>query len=105
MLEYSQIWEGSDVRLIFALPCKKQDELWSDAQKSLYRGLLAGADEVIYVSEEYSAGCMKKRNRYMVDRSVYCVCALLYPDSGTGQTVRYARENGLRIINVAENID
>ena len=51
---------GRDVRLIFALPCKNQDELQSDGQKRLYRDLLAEADEVIYVSEEYHAGCMKK---------------------------------------------
>jgi len=90
------------IRLIFALPCKNQDEFWSDEQKRLYHNILAEADEVIYVSEEYISGCMKKRNRYMVDRSAYCVCALLHPMSGTDQTVRYARQKGLRIISVAE---
>jgi len=27
------------------------------------------AEEIRYVSEEYSLGCMKKRNRFMVDFS------------------------------------
>ena len=93
---------GRDIRLIFALPCKNQDERWSADQKCLCHNLLAEADEIIYVSEEYADGCMKKRNRYMVDRSAYCVCARLYSMSGTDQTVRYARQNGLRIINVAD---
>ena len=93
---------GQNIRLIFALPCKNQGELWSDEQKRLYYNLLAEADEIIYVSEEYSEGCMKKRNFYMVDRSANCICALLHPRSGTGQTVRYAREGGLRIINIAD---
>lgn len=89
-----------DVRLVFALPCKNQDKFWNKEQKRLYRDLLAEADEVIYVSEEYYDGCMIKRNRYMVDCSDYCVCAMLYPRSGTGHTVRYAIERGLRVVNV-----
>jgi uncharacterized phage-like protein YoqJ len=95
---------GQRIRLIFALPCKNQDELWTDEQKRLYHGILAEADEVIYVSEEYTNGCMKKRNHYMVDHSAYCVCALLYAMSGTGQTVRYARRKGLRINNIANRM-
>lgn len=91
---------GHNVRLIFALPCRDQDELWNVEQKKLYHGLLGEADEIIYVSEEYSAGCMKKRNRYMVDRSAYCICARLHPVGGTEQTMKYARRKGLRIVNV-----
>lgn len=93
---------GRETRLIFVLPCKNQDELWSDEQKRLYHNLLAEADEIIYVSEEYTDGCMKKRNRFMVDSSTYCICARLYPFSGTDQTVKYARQKGLRIINVTD---
>ena len=90
------------IRLILALPCKNQDARWNDEQKRLYCGLFTEADEVIYVSEEYFDGCMAARNRYMVDRTAYCICAQLRSRSGTGQTVRYMREQGLWIINVAE---
>jgi uncharacterized phage-like protein YoqJ len=93
---------GREIRLIFALPCENQDEFWGNDQKRLYRNLLAEADEIIYVSEEYTDGCIKKRNRYMVDQSAYCICALLHSFGGTDQTVRYARQKGLRIINVAD---
>lgn len=93
---------GRDIHLLFALPCRNQDELWSAEQKQLYHNLLMAADEVIYVSEKYTDGCMKKRNRYMVDHSAHCICALLYSRSGTDQTVRYARQNGLRVINVVK---
>ena len=60
---------GHNVRLIFALPCRNQDELWDADQKRLYHSLLDEADEIIYVSKEYTDSCMKRRNRYMVDRS------------------------------------
>jgi len=92
---------GKKIRLIFALPCKNPDGFWTDEQRRLYHSILAEADEVIYVSEEYTHGCMKKRNRYMVDQSGYCICARLHPMSGTDQTVRYARQKGAQIINVA----
>ena len=93
---------GQQIRLIFALPCKDQDKLWNDKKKRLYRALLAEADEVIYTSEEYFDGCMKKRNQYMVDQSLFCICVLLHSSGGTDQTVRYARQKGLRIINVVD---
>lgn len=91
---------GRDIRLIFALPCKNQDKRWSDEQKRLYRSLLSEADEVVHVSEDYFDGCMEKRNRWMVDKSAYCVCALAYPRSGTGQTVRYEIKKMIHIFNV-----
>lgn len=90
---------GNGVRLIFALPCKDQDRLWGSEQKNFYRKLLKDADEVVYVSENYSPDCMEKRNRYMVDRSAFCVCALMREKSGAAQTVRYAKRCGVKIIN------
>ena len=93
---------GKKIRLIFALPCKNQAERWNKKQKELYHGLLSEADEIVYVSKEYNAFCMKKRNNYMVERSAYCICALLHEKSGTAQAVRYARKKELQIINVAK---
>ena len=90
--------QGHRVRLILALPCKDQDRHWAEEQKEVYRHLQNEADEIIYVSESYFEGCMQKRNRYMVDRSAYCVCALLHSGGGTAQTVAYARQKGLEIL-------
>ena len=94
--------QGADIRLIFALPCHNQDEKWTDRQKQLYRSLLSEADEIVYVSEEYTPDCMKERNFYMVDNSAYCICALIKDISETGQSVRYARTQGLQVINAAK---
>lgn len=91
---------GNDIWLIFALPCKNQDEQWNAEQKRLYHSLLGEADEIIYLSEEYYDGCMKKRNQYMVDRSAYCICALIYPTGGTAQTMRYAKSKIVEVKNV-----
>ena len=64
---------GKEIRLVFALPCKDQDALWSDKQKEIYNGLLVKADEIIYVSESYDPSCMKRRNHFMVEHSAFCL--------------------------------
>lgn len=93
---------GKKIRLIFALPFKNQDTLWNEKQKELYQNLLGEAEEVTFVSEEYDPFCMKRRNKYMVEHSAYCICALLHEKSGTAQTVRFARKKGVKIINVSQ---
>lgn len=92
---------GHNVRLIFVLPYRNQDALWNAEQKRLYHGLLDEADEIIYISEEYIDGCIQKRNRYVADGSGYCICAPIYEAGETEQMVKYAREMGVEIINIA----
>jgi uncharacterized phage-like protein YoqJ len=92
---------NADIRLILALPCRNHDKSWTSEERRIYGNLLSKADEVCYISEEYSEDCMKKRNFHMIDSSAYCICALLRNGSGTGQTVRYARQKGVDVINVA----
>lgn len=95
--------ESCNIRLVLALPCKNQDILSTDIQKRLYRSLLAEADEIVYVSDKYDDGCMKRRNFYMAEQSACCICSLLDSKSGTGQTVNYSQKIGIHIINVVES--
>lgn len=90
------------IRVILALPCKNQDELWQEKDKERYRKILAKADDIIYLSESYSPYCMHKRNRFMVDSSRYCIFYLYNNRSGTYKTVKYALEKNLNIINILE---
>lgn len=91
---------GRKIHLIFALPCKNQDRLWNAQQRKFYCALLSESDEIVYVSEKYTDDCIKRRNKYMVDHSAYCICALMRAFNGTEQTVKYARQKGLKIVNV-----
>ena len=93
---------GRPVRLTLALPCRDQEKFWGEAERKLYFHLLSEADEIVCVSDNYVDGCMKKRNRYMIEHSSHCICALLHPFSGTEQTVRHARQAGVAVINVAD---
>ncbi len=94
--------QGYAIRLELALPYPDQDRLWPQNIQSQYRQLLESADSVHYLSELYAYDCIRQRNRYLVEHSAFCICALLRSPSGTAQTVHYAEQNGLSVINVAD---
>ena len=96
--------------LILALPCRDQTGNWLKLPKETsrdalreYQELKGLADGIVYVNDFYFEGCMKERNRYMVEHSSFLVA---YYDgsfkSGAGQTVRMAKRAGLGIYNVRE---
>ena len=93
--------QGYDVKLVLMLPCRDQTAKWSDYSRRVYENILSRADEVIYVSDSYYPGCMQKRNRALVDASAACICYLTAPSGGTKQTVDYAYEKGIPVVNVA----
>lgn len=91
-----------EIKLILVLPCKTQASLWSQADKRTYEEIKSQADKVVYISDEYTKGCMYERNRHLVDNSSICVCCLTKDSGGTAYTVKYARKKGIQIINLAE---
>lgn len=91
-----------DIRLIIVMPCRDQAAHWSSGEKARYEQLQAGADEVVCLAEHYFNGCMHQRNRYMADRSAYCICYLTKKTGGTAYTVRYAQKRGLQILNLTD---
>ena len=93
-----------DVRLIMLLPCRDQDKLWSAQQRERYRKILDLADAVEYVSDEYDATCMMRRNRELVARARLLIAYLKNEKSGTAQTVRLAREGGRAVWNLYEHL-
>lgn len=87
--------ENPALKLHCVLPCEGQESKWTASAQERYRSILAQANEVIYVGQEYSRDCMLKRNRYMVDRA--SILLAVYNGayrSGTGMTVRYAQKLG-----------
>ncbi len=91
------------LRLVLVLPCLGQESHWSRRDAQLYQSLIKRADEVIYTGDAYTEGCMFLRNRYLVDHSSQCLCYLTKSGrSGTSYTVRYAKKQGLKIVNLAE---
>lgn len=93
--------ECPGIRLILVLPCPSQTKGWKPEDAAEYERIKSQADKVVYTSQEYTQGCMYKRNRHLVDHSGVCVCYLIKDSGGTAYTVRYARTHGLEIINLA----
>ena len=87
------------LKLHAILPCEGQERKWTASAQEHYRSILAQANEVIYVGQEYSRNCMLKRNRCLVDHS--SILLAVYNgtyQSGTGMTVRYAQRLKREII-------
>ena len=93
-----------DVKLILVHPCLSQTRGWSARDIDIYEDIKSKADKVVYTSQEYTRGCMHKRNRHLVDNSSVCVCYLTESTGGTAYTVDYARRNKLTVINLGETL-
>lgn len=87
------------LKLHCVLPCKGQESKWTASAQERYRSILAQANEVVYVGQEYSRDCMLERNRYLVDHS--SVLLAVYNGtrrSGTGATIRCALKEKREVI-------
>ena len=54
------------------------------------------------IYQEYTNGCMFKRNRHPVDCSSVCISYLTKDTGGTAYTVKYATQNKVHVINIAD---
>lgn len=90
------------VKLNLILPCKDQDKKWKEPDRNEYKEIISKADYIEYVSERYTQDCMFLRNRRLVDSSIVCLCYMNKNKGGTAYTVEYAKNQGVRIINIAE---
>ena len=89
-----------DCTLGLILPCKNQNERWGDDDCRMYDYILAQADTVEYVSDEYTDSCMRERNGRL---AVSCDVLIAYVGrerSGSGQTLRMAKELGIEVYNL-----
>lgn len=89
-----------DARLIIILACKNQSQSWSPAQVSLYEYTLANADEIEFVSDEYTDGCMRVRNQRLADECGMMIAYVSRSYSGSAQTVRMAVKAGKPVYNL-----
>ena len=94
-----------DCRLILLLPCRDQSSMWNSNQVSLYEYVLTEADSVIYVSDSYNDGCMRKRNERLAKTCDILIAYVGRERSGAGQTVRIARSLGREVYNLYPTLE
>ena len=91
---------NSDCELHLLLPCINQDAKWTDEERWVYEHTLSSADTVTYISDEYTKDCMRKRNSELVRRADMLIAYSSREWSGSGQTVRMAKEKGIPVYNL-----
>lgn len=104
--------EGYDVENVLAVPFKLQYSNWHNKELvTWYHAMVKRADEVVYVDtiDKYATNApvdiytplkMQKRNEYMVDYSHVVIACWDGTSGGTGNCVRYVREQNKELIQV-----
>ena len=91
------------VKLNLILPCAPENQTakWKKSDIERYSYILSRADNIEFVSKEYTPDCMYERNKMLVNTGGYCICYYdkKRPASGTGQTFRMAEHKNLPICN------
>lgn len=88
------------VQLVACIPCGTQSENFSEHSLIRYRKILEECDEKIIFSQDYYAGCMQQRNRYLVDNCDVLLTFLRRKSGGTYYTVNYAKRQGKKLIEL-----
>lgn len=90
------------VQLELVLPCHGQTRGWPAEEAAAYRRIMAEADRVSFLQDNYSRGCMHRRNLELLADCSVCVCYRTHNRGGTAYTMSHAEEAGIRVINLAE---
>lgn len=83
------------ISLECAIPCENQYSDYCIEDLKRYYDILKNSDFVTLVSKNYSAGCMMKRNRYMVNKSSLIIGVWNGNKGGTYNTLNYAKKKGI----------
>lgn len=87
------------ITLESVIPYEEQAARWTVFQRERYYKIAGLCEESTMLQTVYSRDCMKKCSHYMVDHSEYVLAVWNgYVRSRAGETVRYARNKGRKII-------
>jgi len=89
-----------DVTVEAAIPCPSQADVWSSQQRERYRRLVDACDFETLVSSSYTACCMQRRDRYMVDHASLLIAAFDGTPGGTQYTLAYAMSRRISIVDL-----
>lgn len=96
--------EHPQIKVILVYPFNGFDSRWREGQRTRYRALLPKYDKRVCVSQTPGRDAYLMRDRHLVDCSAHCVAFCSRSYGGTAYTMRYARENGRQVYNLAERI-
>ncbi len=94
---------NNDLHLICALPHPDFESRRSLYEKLRFERIIRKADYAKEVNDHYFTGCYQVRNKWMVDHSSLVIAVFNGQKGGTKNTIDYATQKGIRIINVLEH--
>ena len=89
-----------EIALWAALPCRSQADRWTEAEQDRHRRLCSESDRVVLVQEHYTADCMHRRNRWLLDQADCLLTVYDGGPGGTAWTVAEARRRGFTLVSV-----
>ncbi len=91
------------VKLECAIPFPEQAEKWSFSDKARREEIITQSDIQTLICKQYSRECYFLRNQYMVKQADLIVCCYDGKSGGTAQTIRLAKQKGIKIIQIDPN--
>lgn len=86
------------IRLIMVCPWNGQADKWAPTDRERWNNVIQSSDKVVYIASDYEKGVYFRRNAYLVDHADLVLAAYNGdPQSGTGQTIRYAHRKGVKV--------
>ena len=89
------------ITLTAVLPFREQASRFNELNKCRYYNCLSQADDIVILSNDYTAKCYLERDRFMVEHSSLLIaCYDGRNRGGTFWTVNYAARIGKNVINI-----
>ena len=89
------------ITLTAVLPFREQASRFNELNKCRYYKCLSQADDIVILSNDYTAKCYLERDRFMVEHSSLLIaCYDGRNRGGTFWTVNYAARTGKNVINI-----
>lgn len=92
--------KNPDIKLIAAIPFEGFETKWSQGNQKQYRMLLRQADLVKYICAKFSYDSYQIRNEWMVNHSARVIAVWNGGKSGIKNTIDYANQCGVELVNI-----
>ncbi len=89
-----------DVTLVAVVPYPSFGNSFDEPSRTLYRKVMARAEETVFIAEHYHHAVFSRRNDHLVEHASLLICYYEGTSGGTRYTVRRAARRGLGIVNL-----
>lgn len=89
------------IELNLVLPFEGQEAFWKESDRLEFEEIRRHANNIVVLAPAYFCGCYYAHSRCLIASSGVCVCYQSRERSGTGRTVRLARQQGIVVLNLA----